>query len=254
MGDLAEIRGFIVAITFLGFFATLLAFAPADLLASDEADTSYRNINVPEYLDAPEVVYFAETVTYQLNDSLGDLFYDHRAYLFTLGRWDFDLIWQYPSDDSDGFVRFEHAERLWGFGPITSSHPMTFCSSSGVDYGTSVDAYDLMDNYNEERKYAKFTVSCEHTQMTVFFSYNTTEYSSIRSAFENKALYVTCGMELDDTNTGFNAWDLLSMILFFQLPNVHPLINFIIAIPLYACIAYLIFIFVTKVIPLIGGG
>jgi hypothetical protein len=81
------------------------------------------------------------------------------------------------------------------------------------------------------------------------FGYNTTSYDNCTQAYENDALGIWLGINFDQVNTQYNAWNLISMILFFQMPDVHPLINVIIAIPIWVTIAYLVFTLITKLIP-----
>jgi len=62
------------------------------------------------------------------------------------------------------------------------------------------------------------------------------------------------GINFDQTGTGYNAWDLIGMLLFFQLPDVHWIINILLALPFWVPVAYLTFIFILRAIGAIFGG
>jgi len=99
-----------------------------------------------------------------------------------------------------------------------------------------------------------FWMECKHLQLKIAFSYNTTTYSSHLDAFDNEALAMVVSVEWEIEKTTYNAWDLIGMLLIFNMPDVHPLINALLKIPLWACIAYLCYVLIIKVIPLIPGG
>ena len=54
-----------------------------------------------------------------------------------------------------------------------------------------------------------------------------------------KGLFYDNGIEFDQMATGLNAWDLISMVLFFKMPNVHPVLNYIIGVPIWISITWL---------------
>jgi len=49
-----------------------------------------------------------------------------------------------------------------------------------------------------------------------------------------------------------SAWNIVGMILFFQMPQVHPLFNLMFALPIWACIVYTIYRLILLAIPFVG--
>ena len=84
--------------------------------------------------------------------------------------------------------------------------------------------------------------------LDVSFNYDEETYSSVEDAWNHHGLSFFIGIEFDQIATGLNAWDLIGMVLFFKMPNVHPLLNYIIAVPIWASIAWLAFALIIAVI------
>ena len=49
-------------------------------------------------------------------------------------------------------------------------------------------------------------------------------------------------------------WGIIRQLLTASLPNIHPIINILIAIPFWACIGFMVFTIVSRMIPWIAGG
>jgi hypothetical protein len=49
-------------------------------------------------------------------------------------------------------------------------------------------------------------------------------------------------------------WTVLGQMLTAQIPDVHPIINILIAVPFWAAIGFMAIMIVSRFIPLIGGG
>jgi len=99
-----------------------------------------------------------------------------------------------------------------------------------------------------------YVAKTEDFQCRAYFGFNDTKYSSPTEAWDNYELDILIGMKFDQVNTSINAWSLISMLLFFQLPEVHWIINALIAIPIWITVAYLIYVLIIKIIPFIAGG
>jgi len=240
-GDLSEIRGIIVVITFLSLTVLLIGMMPGEFVYS----TQNRQVTVPADYDSTEVMALAESQNFTLGL--------HCDTDFTLGGHDF-TFWDnaFGPVPGDG-IQFEH---MWTeYWVIHYRHPMDWYDHQNIrrDSGeySSIPMSKQMKfstidtiGVNETWK-----VQCEHVTVMVMFGFNTTLYSNCTQAYQNSALGMWVGINFDEVNTTFNAWNLISMILFFQMPDVHPLINGIIAIPIWITIAYLVFTLITKLIP-----
>ena len=107
---------------------------------------------------------------------------------------------------------------------------------------------ELLDNGLE------YTVSTPDTGFDVLFSYNQTLYSDVIDAWDNDAVYVLCGIHFDQAQTGYNAWDIIAQVLFFQMPDVHWFINALLAVPFWLGVAYIAFILALRAIGAVFGG
>ena len=61
------------------------------------------------------------------------------------------------------------------------------------------------------------------------------------------------GMGYSQNPSTVSAWNILAQLLFFQMPDVHPAVNALIAIPLWAAIGILVYRLVLMAIPFLGG-
>jgi len=114
--------------------------------------------------------------------------------------------------------------------------------------------YLFENEIDADKEKLSYTIQCSHFQMKGFFGYNDTLYSSPSQAWDHHGLWILLGINFDQMSTGFNAFNLIGMLLFFQLPMVHPIINYIIAVPIWVCIIYLSFIFILRALGAIFGG
>jgi len=124
-------------------------------------------------------------------------------------------------------------------------------AESGVNYGNWLSIEKLDECWDNESSMVAFNIRTTEVQMRVYFGFNTTKYSKPSEAYYDDGLSCLYGIGFDQINTSTNAWNLIGSLLFFQMPDVHPAINALIAIPLWALIAYLIYVLILKAIPLV---
>jgi len=241
----AENITLVTVVTFLSMFFILVASMPSGILQSPQQG---KAINVPEYFEAIDLSYFAVTTNFTVGPNLWE-------YAFQVGGWnvkasydnvhDSIVMWTY-----DAFWIFEY-----------NLEDFKWYNSQGVKVSGSVsflggprEAISLTTIYDGfTNNTSTFTIQNSKTQCKIYFGYNSREYKSPREAFQDGNLGVLVGMGIDNTNTRINAWNFIGMLLFFQAPDVHPLLNAIIAIPIWVMIAWLIYILILKAIPFVGG-
>jgi hypothetical protein len=90
------------------------------------------------------------------------------------------------------------------------------------------------------------------TSWNIGLAFNTTLYSSPSEAWNDMA--IVFNLDFADRNTSINALNLISMLFTANLPEVDPFISKLIAFPIWACIAYMCFIFVLRVVGAVFGG
>ena len=238
-----EIKVFITVVTFLGVFALLVSMIPGQFAVQSK---TYRQVSVPEYFEAIDIQSFVET------KNLTVPAYDEYGLDCSVGGWELRIYPYYsPLMNMYGLV-LRHIDRWWIF--AYGWHSLRWRSKAkGIDLGDILDKDELLEYYDSERKVAEFIASCEHTTVYVAFAYNTTKYDNIVDAWANSELWMLIGIGFDQVNTSTNAWNVIGKLLFFQAPDVHPAINALIAIPIWAAIAITIYILVLKAIPFVGG-
>jgi len=252
MGDISELRGLIVIVSFLGVLVLLSALIPPQLLMGTFEG---REVVVPDVFEAIDIYSFADYTNFTLNNSTSVtmesfILGGHRFYLYQEYGWFgmrhkigqmFWMVWT-------------HTQTCYQRGIVESvSHHY-----HGSGYNIYVQSIQISDlgTALEEDSTGKVTClwKCDDTQEQCYLAYNETAYSSYLEAYNNDALWIFFGMNFDDVNTSYNAWDLIGMLLFFQLPDIHWIINALLAIPIWVSVAYLCYVLIIKIIPFIAGG
>lgn len=236
----------ITVVTFLGVFALLVGMIPQGFLTSSP---EYKKINVPEYFESIDIQYYANTHNFTLSPSTFE-------YRFTLGGWNIEFeYWSqrgFSARTYDSWWVFNwnfDNFRWYDIKGIERSYYYSIAVQDRLICNLSI--IDKLYIENGENG-LKWELKNDHTQLTLYFGFNQTAFSKPSDAFNSGQLHVLFCIQFDKVNTSFNAWNLVSALLFFQMPNVHPIINMLIAIPVWVAIAYLIYILIIKVIPFVG--
>lgn len=254
LGDISELRGIIAIGSLLGILVLLITWIPSGFLITDYEG---RTITPPEYFEAVELEKYATTwnITFDGSHSKEYWYFGiyHYYISFEIGGYDLRLLYARPnhtiSGYDDGILVIWHMEKWWIF--ETGFHEMEF-SNQGEDRGISLSRTELDDDY--DRNDLSYTVECSHVQMDIFLAFNETAYNSPSEAFDDSNLKMMLGVEWDQVQTSMAAWKIIGMLLFFQLPNVHWMINAIIAIPIWLGIAYISYILILRAIGAVFGG
>jgi len=250
MGDLSEIRGLLVTITFLGVLALLIGLIPYQFYIAGEM----RTVDYPEEgWETIDIYSFAETSTFYLNETGGwDWFFDPTYYghHIDIGNWDIDLYYKDPNQTN--LRLFIH--HLWYvYWIFPADHDLEFFNKAGASQSTVLTVEEMQEDAGGE-SHVTYRAVCEHTTYHVTFAYNSTTYSSFENAWDMGELAFFAGVNFDDVNTAYNAWNLISMLLFFQLPDVHWVVNGFMAIPIWIVIGYVTTMLIWKAIGVIFGG
>jgi len=247
MGDISELRGLVTIVTFLGITFLLISLIPPQFYTA----TSGREISIPEIFDAIDIYQFAETKVLQTNETGGTVWIVDNSYYrvdIDIGNHDVDLYYKRPNYSSKN-VWILHRYTEWIIFPVI--HRLDWINSQGESRGDNLALASL--NLDAVDGVAKYQARCWHFTLFTQIGYNTTTYSSVEMAWNAGNLYFFFGINFNDVGTAFNVWNLIGMLLFFQLPDTHPIINAIIAIPIWVSVAYLIYVLIIKIIPFIAG-
>jgi len=214
-------------------------------------------VNVPDYFEGIDIQSFAETWDYTFNETGSGTIVEELdvGEPDGFGGYDIDLYYR-EANYSDKFVALVHHWREWVILPYV--HDLNWRDSTGLDVTETIEVFlaisiDTIESDMNEG-IANYIIFCDHLQANAFFGYNTTTYSSFQEAWDYGEASIMLGIGFDQIQTGTNAWNIISMLLFFQLPAIHWVINALLVIPFWICIAYLAYVLVIKVIPLIAGG
>ena len=246
MGDISELRGIITIGSFLGVLVLLMVWIPTPFLV---AEYGGRSLQTPEYFEAIALEKYAVIFNETLD---GTHPYANGMFHFLSEELGGPIIHFYyrPANVTyEVMFRMTHVDMWWIF--MTGEHSMNFYWQ-GVDVGTYLS--DTTVNLAYSQGDLSFVVSCNHVELDLMFAFNETAYSSPTEALDHYDLYMLIGVEWDQVSTSMSAWDIIGMLLFFQLPNVHWMLNAIIAIPIWLGIAYLSFIMILRAIGAIFGG
>jgi len=233
----SEMRGFVFAVVFIVVFGTLLASVPAGLKGPNE------DIDTVIPLDPNILAGFSESKNYTMSAYSG----------VALIKYDYDLgaiSWR-SITDNDTQIILAAKVFFWGILWFGGLDACTFKSPSGTDRGTQLD-FDEIDADAEEgivRYSLQFTGSGDSAGSFVVY-WNETEYSSVSDAWDNDEAYLIHGIGFQASATT-NIGALIVSLLFLQLPEVPVLINVFLAVPVWACIVYIIWYLIKEMIPFV---
>lgn len=244
---MSELRGLITAGTFISVTILLISFIPIELFTST---TEIRTIDPPVYFEAIDLSNYVSTWNSSLDLGEGIIYYQQAL---DDGGGDFAghriELW---SEKTLEQIMFKYLRFWWIF--VVGYDSMQWFNEAGIlvsdEYGITNEVLD--DTYDDYGK-MRFLISGD-TQFHAYFSFNDTTYETPTEAWLNDELYVYCGINFDQAGTGYNAWDVIQQVLFFQMPDIHPLINSLLAIPLWVCMAYLSYILILRAIGAVFGG
>lgn len=243
-GKLAELVPLLTIMTFVGSFVLLTSLIPAALIG---ASPNMQGINVPTEYEAFDIILYNST-SFPVN--------------FTKYKEDYPSSWGYWGDTIDvGETKIllgsYNTTNFKGYEPFFLAvyyiyYPLEYEQMTwkiGTDVFTYKFTYDEMDDLAVKYEQLEFHVTYAEVSRTVLFNWNSTLYAKPSQACEVDAMTLVAGMTWDEMQTKTNAWTILGQLLFFQMPDIHWSINALIAIPIWIGIVYLLFAFVTKLIP-----
>lgn len=149
-------------------------------------------------------------------------------------------------DYSPSYIDHNHLDGFFLF-----PHNMECRSSGGTYRGYELDLDEIVLDHDSNNM-SSYEVYCEHLTMMLWVSYNTTTYSSIYDAWDSDEVALLYAIDFDQAGTTWSGWSLIAQFLTFQAPEVHPAINFFIAIPIWICIGVLIVLVISLILPFVG--
>ena len=231
---MTEYRGFLFAIIFIIVFAGLVVATPPGL----EGQGLEPDGVVP--LDTAIIFGFEDYESYNMSVLSPS---DQYQYNFNLRDW----LFSYYAGMLQLGAKIVYFGFLW-FGQLDSCE---FISSEGINRG-AVLSYEEIDadadngtiNYN-----VRYLVNGADAGGFVVY-WNTTAYESSLDAFVAEDVSFMHGVGIAST-APVEITSLLVGLLLLQLPNCPPLINLLLATPIYAAVVFVIWFIIKESMPFV---
>jgi len=225
-------RGFVFSLIFIIVFSTLLASVPAGLQGTEiEVDTV-----IP--IDAGLVTGFAERKNYTGAE------FTAGSYEYTLNNRDWIAL---ATSTTLTLVAKVYTWFLW----LGHVDPCNFVSTDGTDRGEELAFTEITTDAEDGavRYSLQLLLSGDSAGSFVVY-WNTTTYDNATQAWDNDELYLLHGVGFDTSATS-NIGALLVNLLLLQLPEVPVLVNVFLAVPVWACIVYVLWYVIKEMIPFV---
>ena len=243
MGDISELRGLIVIGTFLAVTLLLIGWMPYEFWTAGEQG---RTIDVPDYFEGADLAYYNST--YHINLSEFEAF-DYKFW----GEEEFRRPMQFEVRKATKEFWNWHGDAILGAYWILRGHKMEWINREGITRGVVLTANEIQTDYDTEKNSSEYTMKCKHFYMKAFIIYNTTLFSNVSDAFGD--LQILFGINWDQLGTAWNAWSLISSILFFRPIEGIPFeIMMLISISIWIASAYIAYILILRAIGAVFGG
>lgn len=257
----------IYTFTILGIFALLMGMVPGDFITAGQTyEPSYRDAEIEETFDTSSLLIYdyiaSDNMTYPYT-SLEDApsapqwimglpenqFLEIGWGIEKVGPWDLKVILA------------RHRQRNW-IGPFSWYSTIANCYFYTPD-GTSVGVYlfkDTMeDYYSEATNGSAFYAKGGVIQTSIVIRKNDTSQTMGENWDDGHFKYYL-SYDVNWTLSGINAWNIVGQLLSFQTPNLGipgtwgSFMSMLIAIPTWACVAYICYKIVMGIIPFVSGG
>jgi len=243
LGDISEFRGLIVIGTFLAVSLLLMGWIPYEFWVAGEQG---RTIEPPEYFESSNLIQW--NTTYIMNVT--------HSYFETWGKEEFGQYMRFHAwKPAVGDYRMNnvHLEKWWVF--EWGQHKMNWINDKGISRGGDLYEDEIEQDWNSDSELASYKVECSHFYCMADISYNTTTYESVYDAWSNSDLHILWGIEWDQMGTSYDAWSLISSVLFFRpITGIPYYISAILGIPIWIASAYIAFILILRAIGAVFGG
>ncbi len=237
MAEGGEMRGFVFSVVFIIVFSTLLSSIPAGLQGTE------ATVDTVIPIDPSLVTGFSESENYT------------RAAFSSVGAvywYEYELdSKQWYCATNDVVIGLTAKILTWGFLWLGQVNPCKFISPDGTDQGVDLALTTIESDADDGavRYELEFTLTSQSAGAFVCY-WNTTTYDNSTHAWDNDELYLLHGVGIDATATN-NIAAILVGLLLLQLPNVPTLINVFLAVPVWACIIYVLWFVIKEMIPFV---
>lgn len=229
-------RGFVFAVVFIIVFSALIAAIPIGLQGVGDEVQPVTPIDPSILTDFTDYENYTKS---DFTEALGIFYYE-----YNLASRD----WIAATDE----IQFELSAKVYFFflwlGQIDQCK---FMSPDGIDRGTDVSFTEMDSDANDGaiRYSMQFTTSGKAAGALVVY-WNATTYSTSSDAWDNDELYMLHGVGIESTATN-DIGALIISLLLLRLPEVPTLVNLFLAVPIWACIIYVLWFIIKEMIPFV---
>jgi len=230
---MAEQRTFVFSIVFIILFAGIVSAIPTDLQGQGEEPDIVTPLN-------PALIAGFETTENWSMVALSA--YDQYMYTLNLRDWLFSHVY--------GTLQLGAKVYTWifWFGTLDSCE---FINTNGTSRGTVLSTAEINADATEGAVRYELRYLIDGADAGGFIVYwNSTLYTSVGDAFTADEVYFLHGVGLSSTASP-DAVSLLLGLLLMRLPDCPPLINLILATPIYACVIFLIWFIIKESLPFV---
>ncbi len=224
---MAEMRGFVVAVSFLLIYSTLLGTVPAGFLTVTYEPPTLSPID-------PQLI------------SGFDGFVMMNSTNFTAGGVDYGFgghLWTAIAADST-FTLF-YRQVIFFVIPVYTVNDMSFETFAR---GTSLTWITILED--SDNGTARYSAVCPFATSGLVFVWNVTDYVYPWEAWGNGSLTVVHGIGAD-AYAPQNALSLVLAMLTFSVPEIPVILQVLLNTPIYAMVAYLVWFLIKEVIPFV---
>lgn len=266
MGNMSEYRGLIVIITFVAITLLLIG------MAASESPTMFSTSNTEgsspltgEGVPAPNAFFsWNSSTTLLLNDSKAEQ---------TISIGGSDIMF---GDRSDGgsikFLQVETFNSFYGIFTYNREDFTWYNTTSKLKISVQHDVYsnapwmvrhshqvldmDTLDTIYGTGNITDMTFELRNskTKITIQIGFNVTEYDTPSDALADEGLSILINQNFSDRDTSINLVAFISGLFLFSIPGVDPTVCAIISFALDSALAYIVFIFVLRIIGSVFGG
>jgi len=263
-GDEDLIKPFMIVITFIGLSALLITISsPSQYWSSvnQEIVEGWETVGLQyEFWDNNYTVTDSDT---QIHDGVNpwDIYHVVVEYDDPDNFYYFDLPDYYPSGPAIRVAIFrnnpaydlgdtnwwETSENCFIVSRSTQDWPFINIRKAVVPF-SELEVSTLSNN----RSYASFNLG--EVNATIFITAMDEDFSVAESLYMNENYNIKIGTAVGQNIGSTSMWTALGQLLTLKLPNCHPVVNALLAIPLWAGIGFMAVMIVSRFIPFIGGG
>ena len=233
----SEMRGFVFSIVFIIVFSTLLSTIPTGLQGAGESPDTVTPI------DPSLVTGFSAFENYTTSSFTTYIPPQTEIYEYTLGNYD----WRCSTDNATYFI-LRQKVLIFGFLWLGHTIDSSFVTQDGTNRGPQLSYTEIETDAEEGGVRYSLELDNGDSGGSFVIYWNTTAYPTVANAWGNDTLYLLHGIGFS-TSATTDIGSLLVSLLFLQIPGVPVIVNMFLAVPVWACIIYVLWFVIKEMIP-----